>query len=163
MSFGFPQAHIVQDIMLTLSFSCPYLGMLYLIITPPPKHSREVWWFFELMGITLEHMKWTGLRKIWHKKKYDGNGHLRSTLHKTGVNIATAGVYWELDEKTSFRPSHNKHHRQSEKINNILENLFRFTLQEYSSYSDNWGLPFLLTRISHPFSPQSQSCISSWN
>ena len=27
----------------------------------PPKRSREVWWFFELMGITLEHMKTTGL------------------------------------------------------------------------------------------------------
>ena len=27
----------------------------------PPKRSREVWWFFELMGITLEHMKRTGL------------------------------------------------------------------------------------------------------
>ena len=28
----------------------------------PPKRSREVWWFFELMGITLEHMKRTGLK-----------------------------------------------------------------------------------------------------
>ena len=29
----------------------------------PPKHSREVWWFFELMVITLEHMKGTGLKE----------------------------------------------------------------------------------------------------
>ena len=50
------------DLLLTLSFSCPYLGMLYLIKTPP-KHSRKVWWFFELMVITLEHWKGTGLIK----------------------------------------------------------------------------------------------------
>ena len=35
-----------------------------LFIYNPPKHSREVWWFFELIGITLEHMKRMGLSNL---------------------------------------------------------------------------------------------------
>ena len=39
----------------------------------PPKHSRKVWWFFELMVITLEHMNGTGLNCLRYARKYDSN------------------------------------------------------------------------------------------